>query len=82
VQGPKHVVFSLNKRLLQILELCFDLPYLLPHLHIKHNGDVATKKKVRIILETMRQVHAILYSGDKEISIRNFIFWRHVDMYI
>jgi hypothetical protein len=25
-------VFSLNKRLLQILQLCFDLPYLLPHL--------------------------------------------------
>jgi hypothetical protein len=31
VQGPKHVVFSLNKRLLQILQLCSDLPYVLPH---------------------------------------------------
>jgi hypothetical protein len=34
VQGPKHVVFSLNKRLLQILQLCFDLPYFLPHLRL------------------------------------------------
>jgi hypothetical protein len=34
VQGPKHVVFSLNKSLLQILQLSFDLPYPLPHLHL------------------------------------------------
>jgi hypothetical protein len=32
------VIFSLNKRLLQILQLCFDLPYLLSHCTLNTTG--------------------------------------------
>jgi hypothetical protein len=46
VYSTKHVVFSLNKRLLQILQLCFDLPYLLPHLHIINTKGMPQLKSI------------------------------------
>jgi hypothetical protein len=48
VQGPKHVVFSLNKRLLQILQLCFDTIPPSSFAYIKHNGDIATRDHIAV----------------------------------
>jgi hypothetical protein len=62
VQGPKYVVFSLNKRLLQILQLCFDLPYIFPHLHILSTTGMPQLKITKDLIGKFK-IHRLGYLG-------------------
>jgi hypothetical protein len=65
----------LNKRFLQILQLCFDLPYRVPHLHIIKTTGMSQLKILHVgLLQECTNSGCLVYRATKLCTVQPNIF--------